>query len=50
MAEANPATREKLDAQIKAADMNDDLAMEIIDVGTFETQEAMSRLTIEKVR
>ncbi|EHA54306.1 hypothetical protein MCOR27_011175 [Pyricularia oryzae] len=44
MAEANPATREKLDAQIKAADMNDDLAMEIIDVA----QEAMSRLTIEK--
>ncbi|KAJ3575265.1 hypothetical protein NPX13_g4087 [Xylaria arbuscula] len=39
-----PATREKLDAQIKSADMTEDMQQEAIDVA----QEAMGKFTIEK--
>ncbi|KAJ2996613.1 hypothetical protein NUW58_g912 [Xylaria curta] len=39
-----PAAREKLDAQIKSADMTEDMQQEAIDVA----QEAMGKFTIEK--
>ncbi|TWU75324.1 Dynein light chain [Metarhizium rileyi] len=40
-----PAPREKLEAQIKSADMTEDMQQESIEVA----QEAMSKFTIEKV-
>ncbi|KOS19206.1 Dynein light chain [Escovopsis weberi] len=39
-----PSTREKLEAQIKSADMTDDMQQESIEVA----QDAMARFTIEK--
>ncbi|KAI0199779.1 dynein light chain type 1-domain-containing protein [Astrocystis sublimbata] len=39
-----PTGREKLDAQIKSADMTDDMQQEAVDVA----QEAMGKFTIEK--
>ncbi|KAJ8130692.1 hypothetical protein O1611_g2935 [Lasiodiplodia mahajangana] len=39
-----PAAREKLDAQVKSADMTEDMQQEAIDVA----QEAMGKFTIEK--
>ncbi|PNY24631.1 Dynein light chain lc8-type, partial [Tolypocladium capitatum] len=40
-----PAPREKLEAQIKSADMTDDMQQESIEIA----QEAMAKFTIEKV-
>ncbi|KFH45466.1 Dynein light chain, cytoplasmic-like protein [Hapsidospora chrysogenum ATCC 11550] len=40
----SPAPREKLEAQIKSADMNEDMQQETIEVA----QEAMAKYTIEK--
>ncbi|KAI9171750.1 Dynein light chain, cytoplasmic-like protein [Paramyrothecium foliicola] len=39
-----PAPREKLEAQIKSADMTEDMQQEVVEVA----QEAMSKFTIEK--
>ncbi|CAI6080982.1 unnamed protein product [Clonostachys chloroleuca] len=40
----SPAPREKLEAQIKSADMTEDMQQETIEVA----QEAMTKFTIEK--
>ncbi|KAJ3956511.1 Dynein light chain [Colletotrichum tropicale] len=42
----SPAPREKLEAQVKSADMTEDMQQECIEVA----QEAMAKFTIEKVR
>ncbi|KAL2137916.1 hypothetical protein VTI28DRAFT_7842 [Corynascus sepedonium] len=41
---ASPVAREKLEAQIKSADMTDDMQQEVVEVA----QEAMAKFTIEK--
>ncbi|KAL2675208.1 hypothetical protein Neosp_011390 [[Neocosmospora] mangrovei] len=47
-----PAPREKLEAQIKSADMTEDMQQESIEVGykadMIAAQEAMAKFTIEK--
>ncbi|KAK2068221.1 hypothetical protein P8C59_002875 [Phyllachora maydis] len=44
IASASPAPREKLEAQIKSADMTEDMQQEVLEVA----QEAMNKFTIEK--
>jgi dynein light chain LC8-type len=41
---ASPVAREKLEAQIKSADMTEDMQQEVVEVA----QEAMAKFTIEK--
>ncbi|PKS08240.1 hypothetical protein jhhlp_005182 [Lomentospora prolificans] len=43
---ASPMARERLEAQIKSADMNEDMQQEAIEVA----QEAMAKFTIEKIQ